>query len=100
MRGARTAGGWSSRAAALALLLLACLPVTAPFETFDLITFFHGTPSEAGSIVQAKTASDKLVSPPAPMTAPGRVSTFEPARVVAYAPLVLAHPPHDLPLRL
>ena len=54
--------GFLVRACAVALLLLASLPVTAPFSTLDLVDFFHGTPADAGPGVQSKTASDKKLS--------------------------------------
>ncbi len=53
------------RLCGLALLLLALLPVTAPFSTLDLLDFFRDTPpAETGSITQAKNASQKLASAP------------------------------------
>lgn len=52
------------RTCGLTLLLLALLPVTAPFSTFDLIDFFRDTPADAGSLVQSKTPGSKLASLP------------------------------------
>ncbi|MBA3948556.1 MAG: hypothetical protein H0X44_01260 [Acidobacteria bacterium] len=56
--------GFLFRLCAVALLLLALLPVTAPFSTLDLLDFFRDTPAETGSITQAKNASQKLASTP------------------------------------
>ena len=85
----------------LVLLLLALLPVTAPFSTLDIVAFVHGTPADAGSLHQQhKAGGDK----PAP----------EAAAVIAFAVLHAAtvcvatgrgaafDPPHllDIPLRL
>jgi len=88
------------RTCGAALLLLALLPVTAPFSTFDLIDFFRDTPADAGSFVQTKTPGSKLASLPG-----GVVHLQVSQRHEAGAPAVAAHlarseRPSDIPLRV
>jgi hypothetical protein len=47
---------------ALALLLLAGSPLTAPFSTCDVGDLFGGHDSVAGTVVQAKIGSDSALS--------------------------------------
>lgn len=55
--------GLPFRLCGLALLLLALLPVTAPFSTFDLIDFLRDAPpADTGSVGQAKSGGDKKLS--------------------------------------
>jgi hypothetical protein len=90
------------RICAVALLLLASLPVTAPFSTLDLVDFFRGAPVDTGSSVQAKTASDKKLS----SSLPGVVIDLYLSRPLAARGLVATlHPasagrPADIPLRV
>lgn len=43
----------------LTLLILACSPVTAPFSTFDLVSWLGGAPAAAGASLQPKKAADE-----------------------------------------
>lgn len=50
------------RACGLVLLVLALLPVTAPFSTVNLVDLFHGVPADGSSLQQqGKTGGDKPV---------------------------------------
>ena len=89
------------RTCGLALLLLALLPVTAPFSTFDLIDFFRDAPADTGSIGQAKAGGDKKLS-----SVPGVViDLFLSRPAAARVRAVSIHPvgarePAVIPLRL
>jgi hypothetical protein len=84
-----------------ALLLLALLPVTAPFSTFDLLDFFRDAPADAGWIGQAKSGGDKKLS-----SVPGVVVDLFLSRPVPARTCVLSTPPERsckpavIPLRL
>ena len=89
------------RLCGLILLLLALLPVTAPFSTFDLADFFRDTPADASSIGQAKTGGDKKLS-----SVPGDVIDLFLARPLAARVRTIAiqpagsREPAVIPLRL
>lgn len=88
------------RTCGVTLLLLALLPVTAPFSTFDLIDFFRDTPADAGSLVQNKTPGNKLASLHGAIVHLQISELHEPgARAVAGLP-VRSDRPTDIPLRL
>ena len=50
----------------LALLILVCSPVTAPFSTFDLVGLWGGATAPAGASVQSKKAPDEPTAAFAP----------------------------------
>jgi hypothetical protein len=88
------------RICGMTLLLLALLPVTAPFSTFDLIDFFRDTPADAGSFVQTKTPGSKLASLPGAVVHVQISRLHEAgARAFAAAP-ARSERPTDIPLRL
>lgn len=88
------------RTCGLALLLLALLPVTAPFSTFDLIDFFRDTPADAGSFVQTKTPGGKLASLPGTIVHLQIAALHEPRARAAAAPPARSERPTDIPLRV
>ena len=67
------------RICAVALLLLAGSPLTAPFSTYDVADLFGGRDSVAGTLVQAKVGPDDSlphVSAPFQLRAPRGVGIW------------------------
>ena len=99
-RYAMTRHAVTQRICALALLLLAGSPLTAPFSTCDLADLFGGHDSAAGTVVQAKIGSDNplsCVSAPFRLRAPRRVAISQ-VLLLVDRPAGRATP--HLPLRL
>jgi hypothetical protein len=88
------------RTCGVTLLLLALLPVTAPFSTFDLIDFFRDTPADAGSLVQSKTPGSKLASLPGTVVHLRISELHEPGARAVAAPPARSERPTDIPLRV
>jgi hypothetical protein len=88
------------RICALALLLLAGSPLTAPFSTCDVADLFGGHDSVAGTVVQAKIGSDTplpSISAPFRLRAPRQVA-FSRVLLLVDRPTGRATP--HFPLRL